>query len=104
MSSKEPSIRLLRERYSESFAVTLDAEKGQAYLFLVKLGLWSLVYTFTKKEIPSESFGLSQVLQIIEDAMSGKNIAMRSRLDESVKKALDRIKEKVDEFSLGGSL
>jgi hypothetical protein len=100
MSSKEPAIRLLKERYSESFAVTFDREKGQGHLFLVKLGLWSLVFTFTKRDFvaSSQKFEISEVLQIIEDALTGKNELIQKKLDDSVKKSLERIKDKVSQF------
>ncbi len=100
MSSKDPAIRLLRERYSESFAITTDSVKGQAYLFLVKLGLWSLVATFTRRDYTgvSKDFGIPEGLQIIEEALTGKNSVMLERLDSSVQKALARIKTKVDQF------
>lgn len=103
MSTKEVAIRMLKEKYSESFAITINSEKGQAYLFLVKLGLWALVTTFTKNDMPAGSeFGLSETLRAIESAMSGENESLLERLDSSVEKALSRIRKKVEEFS--GSL
>ena len=102
MSPKEEAIRLLKARYSESFAITINMEKGQAYLFLVKLGLWSLVATFTKRDLPAGSeFGLSSVLHRIESAMRERD-SLQERLDSSVEKSLGRIKKKMEDFSQPG--
>jgi hypothetical protein len=50
MSLKEPALRMLRERYAESFAVT-SGKDNQIHLFLVKLSLWGLVRTFVPRDI-----------------------------------------------------
>lgn len=103
MSSKEPAIRLLKERYSESFAFTFGTREKQVHLFLIKLGLWSLVLTFTPRDLEyidakTEKIEIDDALRIIEDSLSGRNPAMTERLDASVKKSLERIKKRLDEF------
>lgn len=102
MSAKEPAIRLLRERYSESFAITADASRGQTYLFLIKTGLWALVSTFTKRDYNGDSlsFGVSETLEIIQSAIEGRDSPALSRIDACVKNALERVQRKVAEFKL----
>jgi len=96
LSSKEPAIRLLKEKYSETFAFTEGLkEKGQVHLFLVKYGLWALVYTFTPRDY-SASEGNSSVrktLNFVEDVL-GRNTDFSALLDSAVKKAVERIEER----------
>lgn len=105
MSTKEPAIRFLRERYSESFAITVDSSKGQTYLFLIKIGLWALVSTFTKRDYKgiSQNFGIPETLEIIENAMENKDPNMLRRIDGSVKIAIQRIQRKISEFNSAAS-
>jgi hypothetical protein len=103
MSPKEPAIRLLKERYSESFAFTGGSRENQVHLFLIKLGLWSLVLTLTPRDLKYikpdvREIEMPDALRVIEDALSGKNPIVAERLDESVKKSLERIKKKLQEF------
>jgi hypothetical protein len=103
MSPKEPAIRLLKERYSESFAFTGGSRENQVHLFLIKLGLWSLVLTLTPRDLKYikpdvRDIEMPDALRVIEDALSGKNPIVAERLDESVKKSLERIKKKLQEF------
>ncbi len=103
MSPKEPAIMLLRERYSESFAFTGGSRENQVHLFLIKLGLWSLVLTLTPRDLEYIQPDVSKIempdaLRIVEDALTGKNTVVAERLDASVKKSLERIKQKLGEF------
>ncbi|MHB1868461.1 MAG: hypothetical protein ACYCPP_05890 [Nitrososphaerales archaeon] len=101
MSSKEPALNLLRERYSETFALTKGNEK-QVHLFLVKVGMWSLVWTFTPRDVNrEEEIGLDEVLQRIESTLKGGSPEFLARLDASVQKAKDRIKNKAEQFRAG---
>lgn len=104
MSTKEPAIRILKEKYSESFAITADASKGQTYLFLIKMGLWALVSTFTKRDYKgiSQSFGVPETLEIIENALRNKDPDMLRRIDGSVRIATQRIQRKISEFNSAG--
>ncbi|MHB8568137.1 MAG: hypothetical protein ACYC7D_12030 [Nitrososphaerales archaeon] len=99
MSPKEPAIKLLTERYSESFALTFGSER-RVHLFLVKIGLWSLVYTFVFKEAArSEKSGtMLKALFAIKRALSGEDQNLANKLDKSVEAARVRIKEKVAKF------
>ena len=99
MSLKEPALRLLRERYSETFAITRGNEK-QVHLFLIKIGMWSLVWTFTPRDIPDKQdyIGIDDVLQSIEATLKGGNPEFSGKLDAAVSKAKDRIKKRADEF------
>ncbi len=105
MSLKEPSIRMLKERYSETFAITRGKDGNQFHLFIIKAGMWALVWTFTPRDISNSSngsntFGLGPVLFLIEDALSGRNERMLDKIDRAVRNALKRIKAKADEFNL----
>jgi len=98
MSSKEPALRLLKERYSETFAVT-QANERQIHLFLVKIGMWSLVWTFTPRDVNKEDeIGIDDTLQRIERTLKGGDPEFLARLDASVLKAKDRIKNKAEQF------
>ncbi|MGI0080250.1 MAG: hypothetical protein ACRECH_11550 [Nitrososphaerales archaeon] len=103
MSTKEPAIRLLRERYSESFAITVSASMGQTYLFLIKTGLWALVSTFTRRDYNGDSqhFGVPETLEIIGNTLEGKNENSLARMDTCVKNAIERIQRKIAEFKVG---
>lgn len=106
MSMKEPAIRMLKERYSESFALTVGPQKKQIHLFLIKLGLWSLVWTFASKnnnttlvsDGKEATFGIDEALLIIESAMKGENQEMQRKLDDSVSRALERMKSKLNQI------
>jgi hypothetical protein len=102
MSLKEPALRLLRERYSETFAITVNREKKQVHLFLIKFGLWSLVRTFVPKDLVSEEIEISGVLGLLENALnesdSGKSLLVS--LDNSVKAAKERILSKAQEYGI----
>lgn len=96
MSPKEPAIKLLRQRYSESFALTSGKER-QVHLFMIKVGLWSLVYTFTPRDVSSDSIDIGAVLSLIEKSITSESQFVL-KLDNSVERARDRIKNKVDAF------
>lgn len=96
MSPNEPAIRLLRERYSESFALT-KGKDNTIHLFLIKVGLWSLVYTFSKRDV--EKLDLPSVLSYLEETISSASLFLLT-LDNCVSKAKERIKSKVDEYHL----
>ncbi len=101
MSLKEPALRLLRERYSETFAITSSQEK-QIHLFLIKYGLWSLVRTFVPKDFNSEKIEISDVLSLIENALNGfeNEKPLLVSLDSTVKAARERISSKAREFGI----
>jgi hypothetical protein len=105
MSAKEPAIRMLKERYSESFAIAQGAREGQVHLFLIKLGMWALVWTFTAKDIGAKSsssekekFAIQDALNAIESALSGTNSQILQKLDNGVSRALLRMRFKIDEM------
>lgn len=105
MSLKEPALRMLKERYSESFALTQGIKQSQIHLFMIKTGMWALVWTFTPKDSPEPSidrgkFGLDEALHVIEEAMLGKNKGMLEKLDRGVSNALERIRVKTNEFKV----
>lgn len=99
MSLKEPAIRLLHERYSESFAITIGTG-GRIHLFLIKLGLWSLVWTFTPRDFGGETqkATIYDALKLIEDALSDRNHELLSSLNGAVSEAQLRIKAKVEKY------
>ena len=101
MSDKEPAIQKLRKRYSESFAIT-KGSGHRIHLFLIKLGLWSVVWTFTPRDLGEnlERITVEQTLKLIDDEMNAQNSLFVSKLDASVSKALNRIEKKAREFSL----
>jgi hypothetical protein len=101
MSPKEPAIRLLRERYSESFAL-VPGSGDRIHLFLVKVGLWALVRTFVPKSLSAGAKGISldDALKLIENALNGGDPNLLENLDSSVARAKSRIKDKTDEFGL----
>jgi len=99
MSLKEPALRMLRERYSESFAVT-SGKDSQIHLFLIKLSLWALVRTFVPKDLDqsAKSIRIGDALSLIENALNGSDPELLQSLDTSVSKARSRITAKAEEF------
>src|SRR5580704_13930987 len=85
MSLKEPALRMLRERYSESFAVT-SGKENQIHLFLIKFSLWALVRTFVPKDIDQQASGIrmNDALSLVENALNGSNPELLESLDLSV--------------------
>jgi hypothetical protein len=104
MSIKEPALRLLSEKYSERFAVT-RGEAERVHLFLIKFSLWGLVRTFVPKDLGPEAktIAISQALELIESALTGRDEKMLESLDSSVSKAKSRIFSKSDAIGLNKS-
>jgi hypothetical protein len=102
LSLKEPALRMLRERYSETFALTFSRDKKQVHLFLIKFNMWALVRTFVPKDISSESIEISDVLSLIESALNGSESGktLLSSLDTTVGRAKLRISKKAEEFRI----
>jgi hypothetical protein len=102
LSLKEPALRLLHERYSETFAITQNREKKQIHLFLIKHSLWALVRTFVPKDISSDGITVPDVLDLIESALKGsaESGLLLSSLDASVEKARSRLESKAREFGV----
>lgn len=97
LSPKEPAIKLLKERYSESFALT-NGKENQVHLFLIKVGLWSLVYTFTPRDVSSEKIDIPTVLLFLENSIvAGSSFV--SKLDSAVSKACERIRQKIEMYN-----
>jgi hypothetical protein len=101
MSTKEPALKLLRDLYGETFAIT----KGSAtrvHLFLVKFGLWSLVWTFTPRdlEIESHSLEIDQVLTHVEKSLNGANPVFKVNIDKAVQKSKMRIEMRRKEYGV----
>ncbi len=99
MSSKEPALNLLREKYSDTFALTRNNDR-QVHLFMIKVGLWSLVWTFTPRDFGSDTVEIGQVLDRIEKTLKNGDSEFLAKLDAAVAKANERIKNKVDAFSM----
>lgn len=100
MSPKEPAIRLLRERYGESFAFT-PGTNGRVHLFLIKIGLWSLVWTFVSRDsIVSKAEQIKSAMAAVSEALFGKIESQKflQDLDSAVSKSKARIEEKSKEF------
>ena len=102
LSIKEPALRMLRERYSETFAITFSREKKQIHLFIIKHNMWALVRTFVPKDIPSENIQISDVLTLLENALNGSvdHKSLLSSLDFSVNRAQSRIAAKAEELGI----
>ena len=96
MSTKEPAIRFLKERYDETFALTYGSE-GRIHLFLIKVGLWSLVYTFVFKNV-AKSEQIPMALDRISIALDGRDKEFATKLDKAVFEAKKRIEEKISRF------
>ena len=97
MSPKEAAIRLLRENYSESFAFTKGTDK-RIHLFIIRIGLWALVYTFTPKDFNRNDLTMPDALRLVEDSLSGKDDSFKETLDNSVRNAQSRLKQKTENF------
>lgn len=97
MSLNEPALKMLHERYKETFAITQRNEK-QVHLFLIKIGLWSLVWTFTPRDSGSDKIEIRFVLDLLERTLKGESEFL-SKLDASVVRANGRIGKKKDEFA-----
>lgn len=95
MSLKEPALKMLRERYSESFAITKGAER-RVHLFMVKIGLWSLIWTFTPRDLNSgaKTLEIDEVLEFLEISLRRGTSDFTRKLDLSVAKARERIENK----------
>ena len=101
MSPKEPAICLLKQNYSESFAFTKG--ESRVHLFMIKVGLWALVWTFTKKDFGLNEVSMKNALTIVEDSLSGRNSSFKEMLDKAVLKAQLRLKQKADRFGIDTS-
>jgi hypothetical protein len=101
LSTKEPALRLLKERYSETFAITPGVREEFSHLFLIKFGLWGLVKTFTPTDLRKlkEGSTVDKALLLIRGAMEGKDDSLLAELDRSVKNALERIRAKREKMS-----
>jgi hypothetical protein len=101
---EQKTISDLEGEYSENFVLTKGVKPHQAHLFLVKFGLWSLVYTFTTSDFEkgNEKELISQSLKIIEDALTGRNPKLKARLDFAVSRAKDRVAKKRWSAERGG--
>lgn len=109
LSLKEPALRKLHERYSETFAITTSREKKQIHLFLIKYSLWALVRTFVPKDISSSSSSpdqitLQDVLTLLENALNGGDKSLLSSLDSSVERARERVDAKASEYGVKKSI
>jgi hypothetical protein len=104
MSIKEPGLRLLHERYGDTFAVTKGTH-SRVHLFMIKVGLWALVYTFTPKDLGGgeRRMEITDVLNLLEQSMSNGS-SLGQKIDESVKRAKDRIRIKAQEFGVKSGL
>ncbi|MDG6906158.1 MAG: hypothetical protein JRN20_10280 [Nitrososphaerota archaeon] len=98
MSLSEPAFELLHERYHETFAITHNRQ-DQVHLFLIKVGLWSLVWTFTPRDFGSDKIEISDVLERLEVIMKSDNREFLSKLDAAVSGASERIKKKINRFA-----
>ena len=100
MSLKEPALRMLKERYSESFAITKGAER-RVHLFVVKIGLWALIWTFTPRDLDSVSktLEIGEVLEFLEISLRRGNTDFAKRLDTSVAKARERIEKRAGKYA-----
>ncbi|HZW55011.1 MAG TPA: hypothetical protein VFF30_01850 [Nitrososphaerales archaeon] len=101
MSPSDPALRLLKNRYSESFALTNGGDH-RVHLFLIKVGMWALTWTFVFKPISDED-KLGQIraaLAKIEDALSGHDPLFLEKLDGAVSNARQRIKKRANQFGL----
>jgi hypothetical protein len=100
LSPKEPAIRKLKERYSDSFAVVPGLRKGQVHLFLIKYGLWALVETLTPRDFgqQSGSTDIAKALRWLEKTLNSFDGSRLDRLDQFVRKAKERIQNRADEF------
>lgn len=96
ISTKEPALRLLRERYSEVFALSKGTGK-RIHLFVIKYGLWSLAWTFTTRELGQEPV-VDAALRFLEAALSGGDTEFMQKLDSSVARVKVRIESKAEEF------
>jgi hypothetical protein len=108
MSTKEPAINMLKERYRESFAITKGIREGQVHLFLIKQGMWSLVWTFTARDldrlnfIETKRFEIRDALKILESELSKENSIFLKKLDLGVSNALNRIQSKIEQIKRPG--
>ena len=100
LSPSEPALKMLNGRYHETFALTMRPRVKQVHLFLIKVGLWSLVWTFTPSDVTSETIDLDKVLQLIEECEKPENQNFLQKLDLSVARAKDRIKKKAEELGV----
>jgi hypothetical protein len=97
LSLKEPALRMLKDRYSETFAITQNKEKKQVHLFLIKHSLWALVRTFVPKDISAEEITVHDVLELLENALNSES-PLLSSVDSSVERAKSRLDQKAKEY------
>lgn len=110
MSPNEPAIHYLRDRYSESFALVPGLKQNQVHLFLIRIGLWALVWTFSPKDFTKgentedtpHTFSISLILDKIVEARDGKNNALLEKLDRGVKSAQERIRTRGKQLNMDG--
>ena len=101
MSPSEPAFKLLKSRYSETFALTLG-DSGRVHLFIIKVGMWALAWTFAFGEIPEakRSEKIDAALKRIEDALSGSDAPLLEKLDSAVMAARERIRKRAERIGL----
>jgi hypothetical protein len=102
MSPSEPAISLLKRRYNETFAFTKGTEK-RVHLFMIKSGLWSLVWTFPLKKLESEDIGtlIVAALAKTESALKGEDAELLANLDAAVLAAESRTDNLVERYRSG---
>ena len=101
MSPSEPAIALLRERYKESFAF-VNGTEHRVHLFVIKVGLWSLAWTFVFNEIEeTKKYAmLKAALDKTTDALSGKDPVFLKDLDTSIGNALERTRRMLEKHGM----
>jgi hypothetical protein len=95
----QSALKALRLRFNEEFELVQGTRKTQSHLFLVKRGLWSLVWTFIPKQLEERAAkpGLKGAAQLIVEALNGGNPEFAKKLEECVASARQRIDEKTSE-------
>jgi len=101
MSPTEPAIKALKERYKESFAF-VNGTEHRVHLFMIKVGLWALVWTFVFMGIDEKSrYALMKAaLDKSYVALSGNDDPFLKDLDDAVKSALDRTRKMLEKHGL----
>jgi hypothetical protein len=92
------AVKALKLRFSEEFEFVKAAQKRPVYLFLVKHGLWSLVWSFIPKQLEelSTKRDLEGAAHLVIGALNGKNPEFARKLEKCVELAKHRIETRVE--------
>ncbi len=94
------TLALLEKTFGDKFELAGGTRPNQVYLFLVRRGLWSLVYTFIPKDFKGASEGdvdmMTNACMLLYLALNKGDPEFLGKLTKLYLRAKDRIDSKLD--------